>query len=156
MNQEEARVRDELAALYRLVAHFRMTDLIDTHISARVPGDKPHFLINRYGVLFHEMRPQDLVKIDLEQCEACGECAEACPFGAIVIGPDGLSLKCDGCADELAQGWRPTCVRSCPMRALWFGPPDEVPFENRVPDPEFDDHGIGPAVAYLCRKKSRE
>src|SRR5690349_3789051 len=62
----EARVRDELAALYRLVAHFRMTDLIDTHISARVPGTKHHFLINRYGVLFHEMRPQDLVKIDLD------------------------------------------------------------------------------------------
>lgn len=62
----EARVRDELAALYRLVAHFRMTDLIDTHISARVPGTKDHFLINRYGVLFHEMRPQDLVKIDLD------------------------------------------------------------------------------------------
>ena len=68
MTQEltEARVRDELAALYRLVAHFRMTDLIDTHISARVPGTKDHFLINRYGVLFHEMRPQDLVKIDLD------------------------------------------------------------------------------------------
>ncbi|MNS17573.1 Decarboxylase NovR [compost metagenome] len=62
----EAQVREELAALYRLVAHFRMTDLIDTHISARVPGDKHHFLINRYGVLFHEMRPQDLVKIDLD------------------------------------------------------------------------------------------
>lgn len=62
----EARVRDELATLYRLVAHFRMTDLIDTHISARVPGTKDHFLINRYGVLFHEMRPQDLVKIDLD------------------------------------------------------------------------------------------
>lgn len=68
MTQEltEASVRDELAALYRLVAHFRMTDLIDTHISARVPGTKDHFLINRYGVLFHEMRPQDLVKIDLD------------------------------------------------------------------------------------------
>ncbi|WP_373981713.1 class II aldolase/adducin family protein [Achromobacter sp. JD417] len=62
----EAHVRDELAALYRLVAHFRMTDLIDTHISARVPGTQDHFLINRYGVLFHEMRPQDLVKIDLD------------------------------------------------------------------------------------------
>ncbi len=62
----EARVREELAALYRLVAHFRMTDLIDTHISARVPGTNDHFLINRYGVLFHEMRPQDLVKIDLD------------------------------------------------------------------------------------------
>ncbi len=62
----EARTRRELAALYRLVAHFRMTDLIDTHISARVPGADNHFLINRYGVLFHEMRPEDLVKIDLD------------------------------------------------------------------------------------------
>jgi len=62
----EAQVREDLAALYRLVAHFKMTDLIDTHISARVPGPENHFLINRYGVLFHEMRPQDLVKIDID------------------------------------------------------------------------------------------
>lgn len=59
----EARTRFELAALYRLVAHFKMTDLIDTHISARVPGTKDQFLINRYGVLFHEVQPDDLVKI---------------------------------------------------------------------------------------------
>jgi ribulose-5-phosphate 4-epimerase/fuculose-1-phosphate aldolase len=61
----EAQVRQELAAFYRLMAHFGMTDLIDTHISARVPGTPDHFLINRYGVLFDEMRSQDLVKIDL-------------------------------------------------------------------------------------------
>ncbi|WP_179404529.1 class II aldolase/adducin family protein [Burkholderia guangdongensis] len=61
---EEWAIRVELAALYRLVAHFRMTDMIDTHISARLPGDVPTFLINRYGVLFHEMRASDLVKID--------------------------------------------------------------------------------------------
>ena len=42
-----------------------MTDLIDTHISARVPDQEGYFLINRYGVLFHEMRASDLVKIDL-------------------------------------------------------------------------------------------
>jgi ribulose-5-phosphate 4-epimerase/fuculose-1-phosphate aldolase len=60
----EAQTRRDLASLYRLVAHFRMTDLIDTHISARIPGTPDHFLINRYGVLFHEMRPEDLVKID--------------------------------------------------------------------------------------------
>ncbi len=64
MSPEEQRTREDLAALYRLVAHFRMTDLIDTHISARVPGTEDQFLINRYGVLFHEMRPQDLVRID--------------------------------------------------------------------------------------------
>jgi ribulose-5-phosphate 4-epimerase/fuculose-1-phosphate aldolase len=61
---EEARTREDLASLYRLIAHFRMTDLIDTHISARVPGTTDHFLINRYGVLFHEVTPDDLVKID--------------------------------------------------------------------------------------------
>jgi ribulose-5-phosphate 4-epimerase/fuculose-1-phosphate aldolase len=61
----EARVREDLASFYRLMAHFRMTDLIDTHISARVPDEPDHFLINRYGVLFDEMRAQDLVKIDL-------------------------------------------------------------------------------------------
>lgn len=66
MTPEEASTRADLAALYRLVAHFRMTDLIDTHISARIPGTPDHFLINRYGVLFHEMRPEDLVKIDPE------------------------------------------------------------------------------------------
>jgi ribulose-5-phosphate 4-epimerase/fuculose-1-phosphate aldolase len=60
----EASTRHDLAALYRLIAHFKMTDLVDTHISARIPGTPDHFLINRYGVLFHEMQPQDLVKID--------------------------------------------------------------------------------------------
>jgi ribulose-5-phosphate 4-epimerase/fuculose-1-phosphate aldolase len=74
MTPAEADTRTELAALYRLVAHFRMTDLIDTHISARIPGTPDHFLINRYGVLFHEMRPEDLVTID--------------PEGRAVHGPD--------------------------------------------------------------------
>lgn len=64
VSQEEWQTRCELAALYRLVAHFRMTDIIDTHISARVPGHQDQFLINRYGVMFHEMRASDLVKID--------------------------------------------------------------------------------------------
>lgn len=63
---DEWAVRCELAALYRLVAHFRMTDLIDTHISARVPGEGDYFLINRYGVLFHEMCASDFVKVDID------------------------------------------------------------------------------------------
>lgn len=60
----EWQARCELAALYRLVAHFRMTDLIDTHITLRVPGPEHHFLINRYGVIFDRMRASDLVRID--------------------------------------------------------------------------------------------
>ncbi|NPC58174.1 class II aldolase/adducin family protein [Caenimonas soli] len=66
MAAEDWKIRCDLAALYRLVAHYRMTDLIYTHISARVPGPEHHFLINQYGVMFHEMRASDLVKIDLD------------------------------------------------------------------------------------------
>jgi ribulose-5-phosphate 4-epimerase/fuculose-1-phosphate aldolase len=60
----EWQARCELAALYRLVAHFRMTDLIDTHITLRIPGPEHHFLINRYGIIFGRMKASDLVRID--------------------------------------------------------------------------------------------
>ena len=66
MSQIEWQSRCELAALYRLVAYYRMTDLIDTHITLRVPGPQRNFLINRYGVAFEKMRASDLVLIDLE------------------------------------------------------------------------------------------
>jgi len=64
MDAVERQARYDLAALYRLVAHFRMTDLIDTHISLRIPGPEHHFLINRYGVIFDRMTASDLVRID--------------------------------------------------------------------------------------------
>ncbi|MET0186196.1 MAG: class II aldolase/adducin family protein [Achromobacter sp.] len=60
----EWHTRCELAALYRVIAHFRMTDMIDTHITARVADEPDRFLINRYGVLFKDMRASDLIKID--------------------------------------------------------------------------------------------
>ena len=62
----EWQARVELAAAYRLVAHFRMTDLIYTHISARVPGPEHHFLINAYGLMFDEMTASSLVKVDID------------------------------------------------------------------------------------------
>jgi ribulose-5-phosphate 4-epimerase/fuculose-1-phosphate aldolase len=65
-SEAEWQIRRDLAALYRLCAHFRWTDLIYTHISARLPGPEQHFLLNRYGVLHHEMRASDLVKIDVQ------------------------------------------------------------------------------------------
>jgi len=66
VSETEWRVRGDLAALYRLVAHHRWTDFVYTHISARLPGPDHHFLINKYGVNFHEMRASDLVRIDLD------------------------------------------------------------------------------------------
>ncbi|GAB4166019.1 MAG: class II aldolase/adducin family protein [Thalassobaculales bacterium] len=62
----EAALRRELAACYRLVAHFGMDDTIYTHISARLPGPEHHFLINPYGLAFDEVTASSLVKIDLD------------------------------------------------------------------------------------------
>ena len=66
MNPTEQRLREELAACYRLIAHFRMTDLIFTHISVRLPGPEHHFLINPYGLMFDEITASSLVKIGLD------------------------------------------------------------------------------------------
>jgi ribulose-5-phosphate 4-epimerase/fuculose-1-phosphate aldolase len=61
----EAELRRDLAAAYRLVAHFGWDDLVATHISVRLP-DHSGFLINPYGMLFEEIRPADLVKVDMD------------------------------------------------------------------------------------------
>ena len=66
VSAEEWDVRVNLAACYRLAAHFRMTDLIYTHISARVPGPEHHFLINAFGQLWDEISASTLVKVTLE------------------------------------------------------------------------------------------
>jgi len=62
VSEREARI--ELAACYRLIAHFGLDDMVYTHISARVPGEEEHFLINPYGLMFHEITASSLVKID--------------------------------------------------------------------------------------------
>ncbi|SIT04823.1 class II aldolase/adducin family protein [Neptunomonas antarctica] len=63
---EVERVRVDLAAAYHLIEYFSMSDSIYTHISARVPGDKEHFLINPYGTRFGEIKASELVTMDLD------------------------------------------------------------------------------------------
>ena len=66
VSDAERLVREDLAAAYRLVAHYGMDDSIYTHISARVPGTHDQFLINPYGFLFRDITASSLVKIDLQ------------------------------------------------------------------------------------------
>ena len=66
VSPEEWETRLDLAACYRLVDSFGMTDLIYNHITARIPGDDEHLLINLYGLLYKEITASSLVKIDLE------------------------------------------------------------------------------------------
>jgi len=64
VSAEEWQLRTDLAACYRLVAAYGWSDLIFTHISARVPGPEHHFLINPYGLMFDEITASSLIKVD--------------------------------------------------------------------------------------------
>ena len=66
MTDAEWQTRCELAALYRVVDHLGWTDLINTHMSARIPGEPNSFLINNYGEMFDEITAGSLVKMDLD------------------------------------------------------------------------------------------
>jgi ribulose-5-phosphate 4-epimerase/fuculose-1-phosphate aldolase len=62
----ERELREDLAAAYRLIAHFGMTDLVFTHLSVRIPGEGHRFLVNPYGLLFEEITASSLVVVDAE------------------------------------------------------------------------------------------
>lgn len=84
VSAEEWGTRVDLAAAYRLVAHYGWDDLIFTHISARVPGPDHHFLINPYGLLFTEITASNLVKVDLD-----GNVLEPTPY---FVNPAGFTI----------------------------------------------------------------
>ncbi len=84
VSAEEWQVRVDLAAAYRLVAHYGWDDLIFTHLSARVPGPEHHFLINPYGMMFDEITASSLVKVNLQ-----GEIVAPAPY---FINPAGFTI----------------------------------------------------------------
>ena len=65
VSDAEWQARVELAACYRLIDAYGMTDLIYNHITSRIPGTE-HLLINLYGLLYKEITASSLVKIDVE------------------------------------------------------------------------------------------
>ncbi len=84
VSAEEWQVRVDLAALYRLVARFGWDDLVFTHLTARVPGDEDHFLINPYGLLYEEMCASNMVKIDLQGNKVTDTPFDINPAGFVV------------------------------------------------------------------------
>src|SRR5262249_21960887 len=66
VSDEEWQARVDLAAAYRLVAHYGWTHMLNNHISVRVPGTEDQFLINPYGLLYEQVTASNLVKIDCD------------------------------------------------------------------------------------------
>lgn len=70
MHPDERRLRTELAACYRIFHRLGWTELIYNHITVRLPdsvtGGESQFLINPFGLMFHEVTASNLVRIDLQ------------------------------------------------------------------------------------------
>jgi ribulose-5-phosphate 4-epimerase/fuculose-1-phosphate aldolase len=84
ISDTEWHTRMELTAAYHLAARFGWTDLIYTHISARVPGEQNTYLINPFGLHFHEVTPENLIKVNFD-----GEIVEESKFS---INPAGAVI----------------------------------------------------------------
>lgn len=92
------------------------------------------------------------VLLDETRCIGCGKCKIACPFESVVELPNGVFKKCDGCYDEVANGFDPTCVRACLTRTLSFEFVEGLNGLDRI-DEDFNDYGIGPSVIYQVKRK---
>jgi ribulose-5-phosphate 4-epimerase/fuculose-1-phosphate aldolase len=84
VSAEEWQLRVDLAACYRLVALYGWSDLVFTHISARIPGPEHQFLINPYGLLFDEITASSLVKVDQECNKLDGSPYPVNPAGFVI------------------------------------------------------------------------
>ncbi|MBG0789703.1 MAG: 4Fe-4S dicluster domain-containing protein [Desulfovibrionaceae bacterium] len=66
-------------------------------------------------------REDGLVLVDLEKCDGCKECIEACPWQIPVFNSaTGKIMKCDYCVDRIEAGLEPACVTGCTTKALSF------------------------------------
>lgn len=83
-SEEEWKLRIDLAAAYRLIAHYGWDDLIFTHMSVRIPGPEHHFLLNPYNLMFEEVTASSLVKVDMQ-----GNPVDPTPF---ITNPAGFTI----------------------------------------------------------------
>ncbi|MDN2664130.1 class II aldolase/adducin family protein [Psychromonas sp. 14N.309.X.WAT.B.A12] len=67
MDEQEQKLRLDLAAAYRLAAMFGWEDTLYTHFSVRLPGEgEPRFLINPFGLMFDEITASNLIVVDAQ------------------------------------------------------------------------------------------
>jgi ribulose-5-phosphate 4-epimerase/fuculose-1-phosphate aldolase len=129
-SSEEWAVRCDLAAAYRMFAHWDWDDLIYTHLSARVPGPDHHFLLNPLELGFDEITASSLVKVDREGAAVGPTDYSTNPAGFVIHSAVHHGSEDANCVMHLhtldgqamsaqAEGLLPLCQTS--MFALGFG-----------------------------------
>jgi ribulose-5-phosphate 4-epimerase/fuculose-1-phosphate aldolase len=103
--RSEADVRADLAAAYRLAALKGWDDTVYTHLSAGVPGEPGHYLINRFGLLFDEVCASNLVKVDVQGRVVDGSGAPVNPSGFAIHGAVHVARPDVECVIHLHSPW---------------------------------------------------
>ena len=103
--RDEATVRADLAAAYRMAALAGWDDTIYTHLSASVPGEPGHYLINRFGMLFEEITASSLVKVDVSGRVVDGSGAKVNPSGFAIHGAVHAARPEVECVIHLHSPW---------------------------------------------------
>ena len=101
---------------------------------------------------------QGVVLINYYRCMGCRYCEMACPYGALQFDAiQKVMTKCSFCADYLEEGKKPSCISSCPMRALDLGELEELEQrhgKNNEGFPLPDEHYTQPALVITSHKKA--
>ena len=78
----------------------------------------------------YKRQADGIVHLNQDLCIGCHSCLMVCPFGAPKFLDGKKMSKCNSCLERVDHGLEPACVRTCPTRALGFGPVDELIAEN--------------------------
>jgi ribulose-5-phosphate 4-epimerase/fuculose-1-phosphate aldolase len=104
----QAAIRRDLAAAYRLAARRGWDDIVWTHISASVPGEPGAYFINRFGLRFAEVRPDNLEKVDVTGRVIDGSGAPVNPSGFAIHGAVHAARPDAVCVMHLHTRWGQT------------------------------------------------
>jgi DMSO reductase iron-sulfur subunit len=92
-------------------------------------SDAPCINVCPRGAIFRDAET-GIVDVDLDLCIGCRVCGMVCPYGAPRFRPGEKMSKCNFCADRIAKGAEPACVRTCTTRALGYGPVEALSTEK--------------------------
>jgi len=101
----ERQVRVDLAAAYRMAAANGWDDTVYTHLSASVPGEPGHYLINRFGDTFDEITASSLVKVNVGGQVVDGSGARVNPSGFAIHGAVHAARPDVECVIHLHTPW---------------------------------------------------
>ena len=138
---EEWQIRKELAAAYRLVHNKGWTSLIFNHITARVPGDEEHFLINNFGLRYDEITASNLVKVDLQGNVINGDGSEKINQAGYVIHSAIHGARDDVICALHTHGPASVAV-SCLEQGFMFINQDSMQFSGKIAYHDFEGIAI--------------